>query len=173
MIVQGRAWRLGDNVDTDQLLPGRYLSLTEPAELARHCLEDVRPDFCVGVKAGDLLVAGENLGCGSSREHAPLALKTLGISCLVAASFARIFFRNSINLGLPALTCPEAVAGIADGDLLRIDLESGEIENLTHPARFQAPPLPDFLTEIIRAGGMTAYVRGALARRQADHRLGR
>lgn len=166
MIIEGRAWRLGDNVDTDQLLPGRYLSLTEPTELARHCLEDVRPDFRAGVKAGDVLVAGENLGCGSSREHAVLALNALGISCLVAASFARIFFRNCINLGLPALTCPEAVAGIADGDFLRIHPESGEIENLTRATRFQAPPLPDFLSDIIRAGGMTAYVREALIRRE-------
>jgi len=159
MVVQGRVWKLGDNVDTDQLAPGRYLSLTDPRELASHCLEDVLPEFHTSVEPGDIVVAGENFGCGSSREHAPIALKALGISCLVAGSFARIFFRNCINLGLPALTSLEAVAAIEDGDEVRIDLDTGRIENLTRPFECSAPPLPDFLTEIIDAGGMTAYVR--------------
>ncbi len=158
-IVEGRVWKLGDNVDTDQLLPGRYLSLTDPQELAAHCLEDVRPEFRAAVRPGDILVAGENLGCGSSREHAPIALKALGVSCLVAASFARIFFRNCINLGLPALTSVEAAVALEDGDRVRIDLQSGQIVNLSRPFECSVPPLPDFLTAIIDAGGMTEYVR--------------
>ena len=159
MIVQGRVWKLSDNVDTDQLVPGRYLSLTDAQELASHCLEDVLPEFVRQVKPGDIVVAGENFGCGSSREHAPLALKTLGISCLVAGSFARIFFRNAINLGLPALTSVEAAATIQDGDTLQIDLNIGQIKELTRGFECSATPLPDFLTDIINAGGMTAYVR--------------
>lgn len=159
MVIEGRVWKLGDNVDTDQLLPGRYLSLTDPAELAAHCLEDVRPDFGRQVRPGDIIIAGENMGCGSSREHAPLALKALGISCLVAKSFARIFFRNAINLGLVALTCPEAAGAIEDGDRVRVDLASGRIENLSRPFEATFSPLPAFLVEIVDAGGMTAYVR--------------
>jgi 3-isopropylmalate/(R)-2-methylmalate dehydratase small subunit len=159
MIVQGRVWKLGDNIDTDQLLPGRYLSLTDPRELAMHCLEGLRPDFASEARLGDIVVAGENLGCGSSREHAPIALRALGISCLLASSFARIFFRNCINLGLPALVSPEGALAISDVDLVRIDLGSGRIENLTTGSAFLSPPLPPFLAEIIQAGGMTAYVR--------------
>jgi 3-isopropylmalate/(R)-2-methylmalate dehydratase small subunit len=162
MLVQGRAWTLGDNVDTDQLVPGRYLSLTDPQELASHCLEDMIPGFHELAQPGDIVVAGENFGCGSSREHAPTALKALGISCLLASSYARIFFRNCINLGLPALTSPEAVRAIQDGDEVRIDLETGEIENLTRPFRGSAPPLSAFLVEIIEAGGLTAYVHNRL-----------
>jgi 3-isopropylmalate/(R)-2-methylmalate dehydratase small subunit len=160
MIVRGRVWKLGDNVDTDQLLPGRYMTLTDPQELAAHCLENMRPEFHREVRPGDIVLAGENLGCGSSREHAPIALRALGVSCLVAASFARIFFRNCINLGLPALTSPEAAAAIADGDEVAIDLATGQIEDLTRGLRFAAPPLPPFLNEILTAGGLTAYVRG-------------
>ncbi|HEC35896.1 MAG TPA: 3-isopropylmalate dehydratase small subunit [Anaerolineae bacterium] len=159
MVVQGCVWKLGDNVDTDQLVPGRYLSLTDPQELASHCLEDVLPEFRTSVRPGDIVMAGENFGCGSSREHAPIALKALGVSCLVASSFARIFFRNCINLGLPVLTSSEAVATIEDGDQVRIDLETGWIEDLSRPFQCSAPPLPDFLTEIIDAGGITAYVQ--------------
>jgi len=164
MIVQGRAWKLGDNVDTDQLLPGRYLSLTDPQELATHCLEGIIPHFHERVEAGDVIVAGENLGCGSSREHAPAALKALGISCLVASSYARIFFRNCINLGLPALTAPEAVAGIENGDEVRIDLETGDVENLTRPFHSWTKPLSGFVLDIIEIGGLTAYVRQRLGR---------
>ena len=167
MIVQGRAWRLGDNIDTDQLVPGRYLSLVDPKELASHCLEGLRPELAREAKQGDIVVAGENLGCGSSREHAPMALRALGISCLVASSFARIFFRNCINLGLPALTSPEAVAAISDGDEVRIDPDSGKIQNLTTAATFQSAPLPAFLREIIEAGGMTEYVRGQMKERHS------
>jgi 3-isopropylmalate/(R)-2-methylmalate dehydratase small subunit len=162
MIVQGRVWKLGDNVDTDRLLPGRYLSLTDPVELASHCLEDVLPEFSRQVRPGDIVVAGDNLGCGSSREHAPLALKALGISCLVARSYARIFFRNAINLGLPALTSPEAAEGLEQGDKVRIDLLSGQLENLSRPFRCFVPALPAFLSDIIDAGGMTPYVRNRI-----------
>ncbi len=162
MIIEGRAWKLGDNVDTDQLVPGRYLSLTDPQELASHCLEDMIPRFHELVRPGDVVVAGENFGCGSSREHAPAAMKALGISCLLATSYARIFFRNCINLGLPALTSPESISGIQDGDEVRIDVKTGEIENLTHPFRCSAPPLAPFLIEIIEAGGLTTYVREQL-----------
>jgi 3-isopropylmalate dehydratase small subunit len=167
VIIRGRVWKLGDNVDTDQLVPGRYLSLTDAQELASHCLEDVLPEFVSQVQPGDIIVAGENFGCGSSREHAPIALKTLGISCLVAASFARIFFRNAINLGLPALTSSEAAAAIQGGDTLQIDLDIGHIRDLTQGVEFSVAPLPGFLTEIIDAGGMTAYVREQVKRRKA------
>jgi 3-isopropylmalate/(R)-2-methylmalate dehydratase small subunit len=167
MVVQGRVWKLGDNVDTDQLLPGRYLSLTEPQELAAHCLEDIRPEFSQQVQPGDVVVAGENFGCGSSREHAPLALKGLGISCLIAHSYARIFFRNAINLGLPAITSPEAAVALEDGDQVRIDLDSGQIENLDRPFRTFFPPLPGFLAEILNVGGLTAYVRERVRERQS------
>jgi 3-isopropylmalate/(R)-2-methylmalate dehydratase small subunit len=167
MSIQGRVWKLGDNVDTDQLLPGRYLSLTDAQALGSHCLEDVLPEFSKQVKAGDVVVAGKNFGCGSSREHAPVALKALGISCLVAESFARIFFRNAINLGLPALTSPEAAAALRDGDEVRIELDSGTIENLSRSFQGTATPLPGFLAEIIEAGGMTAHVRERMRRRRA------
>jgi 3-isopropylmalate/(R)-2-methylmalate dehydratase small subunit len=167
MLVQGRVWKLGDNVDTDQLVPGRYLTLTDPQELASHCLEDMIPRFHELARAGDVVVAGENFGCGSSREHAPTALTALGISCLLASSYARIFFRNCINLGLPALTSPEAASAIQDGDEIRIDLQTGEIENLTRSFRSSAPPLSAFLVQIIEAGGLTAYVRNRLGAGEA------
>lgn len=163
MIVEGRAWVLGDNVDTDQIVAGRYLSLTDPEELAKHCLEGPLPDFHRSVEPGDILVAGDNLGCGSSREHAVIALKAAGISCLVARSFARIFFRNAINLGLPALISPEAVEGVAPGDRIRIDLDAGELVDLTNSFRCSVAPLPDSLQEIIGVDGLMGYVRQRLA----------
>ncbi len=162
MIVAGRVWKLGDNVDTDQLLPGRYLSLTDPQDLASHCLEDTVPRFRELVQPGDIVVAGENFGCGSSREHAPAALKALGISCLLARSYARIFFRNCINLGLPALTSPEAVSFIQDRDEIRVNVETGEIDNLTRQCQCSASPLSPFLLKIIEAGGLTDYARHRL-----------
>ena len=168
MMVQGRAWKLGDNVDTDQLLPGRYLSLTDPQELALHCLEDAHPGFRKRAEPGDVVVAGENFGCGSSREHAPAALKALGVSCLVASSYARIFFRNCINLGVPALTSPEAVSTIEDGDQVRINLETGEIENLTRRLSCSACALHPFLLRIVDAGGLTDYVRRRLNAKTGD-----
>jgi 3-isopropylmalate/(R)-2-methylmalate dehydratase small subunit len=173
MVLQGRVWKLGDNVDTDQLVPGRYLSMTDPQELAAHCLEDTMPRFRGHAQPGDIIVAGENFGCGSSREHAPTALKALGISCLLASSYARIFFRNCINLGLPALTSPEAISSIRDGDEVRVDVETGEIENLTRSFRCSAPPLSPFLLRIIEAGGLTAYVRHRLDAERSTPRAGR
>ena len=162
MVLEGRVWKLGDNVDTDQLLPGRYLSLTDPKDLASHCLEDTVPRFRELAQPGDIVVAGENFGCGSSREHAPAALKAMGISCLLASSYARIFFRNCINLGLPALRSPEAVSSIQHRDRIRVSVETGAIESLTRPFRCSASPLSSFLLKVIEAGGLTDYVREIL-----------
>jgi len=151
------------NVDTDAIIPARYLSAVDPAELAAHCLEDVNPDFPRLVRPGDLVVAGKNFGCGSSREHAPLALKGAGVSCVVAQSFARIFYRNAINIGLPILECPANLAGsLAPGDILRVDLEQGLITAPRSGGRFQAVPFPPFMQEIIKSGGLIEYVRSRL-----------
>jgi 3-isopropylmalate/(R)-2-methylmalate dehydratase small subunit len=170
MIARGRIWKVGANVDTDQLVPGRYLNLNDPAELASHCLEEILPAFHQLAKPGDILVAGANFGCGSSREHAPIALKALGISCLVAESFARIFFRNCVNLGLPALVSPEAAGALQDGDEVSIDLVTGSIEDLTRQLHFATPPIPSFLGELFISGGMTSYVRQRLQAQQATNR---
>lgn len=165
MVLEGRAWRYGRDVDTDVIIPARYLSATDAGELGGHCLEDLDPGFASKVEEGDIVVAEENFGTGSSREHAPLALKGCGVSCVVASSFARIFYRNAINVGLPILECPEAVAGTGTGDRLRIDLERGVIENLTTGGSFQAAPFPDFAREIISLGGLEAYVSSRLRER--------
>lgn len=162
MILEGDAWRLGRNVDTDAIIPARYLDTTSRKELASHCMEDLDPDFCTKVKEGDIIVAEENFGSGSSREHAPLAIKGCGISCVIASSFARIFYRNAINIGLPILECPEAVEDIETGDRLRIDLEEGRVENLSSGNSFHAAPFPGFMREIITRGGLVQYVKGRL-----------
>jgi 3-isopropylmalate/(R)-2-methylmalate dehydratase small subunit len=154
-----RVWRLGDNVNTDQIIPGRYNVTTDRAQLAQHCLCEHRPDFAAGVAAGDVLVAGRNFGCGSSREHAAVALKATGLAAVVAVSFARIFYRNAINIGLPVLIAPEAVAELADGDEVSIDTAAGTIHNLTHDRLFQAQPLPPFVQRIVEAGGIIPLVR--------------
>lgn len=154
----GRAWKLGDDIDTDAIIPARYLNTTEACVLAKHCLENIDPHFASRVKQGDILVAGKNFGCGSSREHAPLALVAAGISCVIAASFARIFFRNSLNIGLPIFESPEAAAGIAPGDLVRVRAAAGAIENLTRAEKYQAVPFPPFMQELIKAGGLIPYV---------------
>jgi 3-isopropylmalate/(R)-2-methylmalate dehydratase small subunit len=161
--LRGKAWRVGDNVDTDQIIAGRYLSLTDPKELASHCFEDSYPELAKGFAQGDVIVAGENLGCGSSREHAVVALKALGASCLIASSFARIFFRNCINQGLLPLECPSAVAGIEAGDEVSVDSATGTIENGTRGVVFDFKPLPSFLEEILAVGDMTTYVRDRLS----------
>jgi 3-isopropylmalate/(R)-2-methylmalate dehydratase small subunit len=166
MSTKGRVWKYGDHVDTDAILPARYLSLSTLEELARHCMEDVDAIFAAGVQLGDVIVAGENFGCGSSREHAPLAIKGAGVSCVVARSFARIFYRNAINVGLPILECPAAVDGIESGHQLAIDLEAGQICNLTTGQVHQAEPYPPFMLEIIRAGGLVPYTRQRLEYRQ-------
>jgi 3-isopropylmalate/(R)-2-methylmalate dehydratase small subunit len=161
---RGTAWKVGDNVDTDQIIAGRYLSLTDSEELATHCFEESYPELSTGFARSDLLVAGENLGCGSSREHAVIALKALGVTCIIASSFARIFFRNCLNLGLLPLECPDAVAGIEPGDEVRVDPDAGRIENISKGLVFEFKPLPSFLHEILAAGDMTAYVRNRLSK---------
>ena len=162
MTLEGNAWRYGRDVDTDVIIPARYLALTAVEELAAHCLEDLDSEFACNVQEGDIIVAEENFGSGSSREHAPLAIKGSGISCVIASSFARIFYRNAINVGLPILECPEAVEDIKTGDRLRVDLEKGSIENLSTGNAFQAQPFPEFMREIISVGGLVAYVRNRL-----------
>jgi 3-isopropylmalate/(R)-2-methylmalate dehydratase small subunit len=155
----GKAWRYGDSVDTDVIIPARYLTTSDPVELAPHALEDLDPDFASSVGAGDVVVAGENFGCGSSREHAPLALKGAGVSAVVASSFARIFFRNAINTGLPIVTCPAAVAATDSGDEITVDVAAGVVRNETNGREFAADPLPEFVMEIVRAGGLVPWVR--------------
>ncbi|HFD39278.1 MAG TPA: 3-isopropylmalate dehydratase small subunit [Anaerolineae bacterium] len=162
MILQGKTWKYGDNVDTDVIIPARYLNLSTPEELAPHCLEDLDAGFAGQVQPGDMIVAGENFGCGSSREHAPLALKGAGVSAVVARSFARIFYRNAINVGLPILESPAAVEGTEAGHRLEIDLEAGRIRNLTTGQTYRAEPYPPFMLEIIRAGGLVPYTVGKL-----------
>ena len=156
--LRGRAHRYGDNVNTDVIIPARYLTTSDVAELAAHCMEDLDSEFVRKVQPGDVIVGGENFGCGSSREHAPLAIKGAGVSCVIAASFARIFFRNCINVGLPALVCPEAAAKIRDGDEVAIGLGGGVIEHVTSGRSYQAEPFPEFLQRIIAAGGLRAYI---------------
>jgi 3-isopropylmalate dehydratase small subunit len=163
MEVRGKAFAYGDNVDTDVIIPARYLNTTDPAELASHCMEDLDPSFVQSVKSGDVIVAGRNFGCGSSREHAPLAIKASGVSCVVASSFARIFYRNAINIGLPILELPDSGALAKMGDEIRIELESGVVENLTTGQKAQARGFPPFMRGIIAAGGLIGYVRGRAA----------
>jgi len=161
--LQGRAHRLGANIDTDALIPARYASLTDPQDLGRHLLEGMEEGFYRKLRPWDMLVAETNFGCGSSREHAPLAIKGAGISCVIAQSFARIFFRNAINIGVPVLECPQAPE-IASGDLLEVDLETGEIQNRTQHCSYRAAPYPPFMLEIVQAGGLVEYTRQRLQR---------
>ena len=156
--MKGTAWRFGDDVDTDAIIPARYLNTIDPQELARHCMEDADATFAERVKPGDIIVAGKNFGCGSSREHAPLAIKAAGIACVIAAGFARIFYRNAFNIGLPILESPEAAAGTQAGDELEVDLASGEIRNLTRGTAFKAHPIPPFMQELIKDGGLIEHV---------------
>jgi 3-isopropylmalate/(R)-2-methylmalate dehydratase small subunit len=167
MKLQGRTWTYGDNVDTDVIIPARYLNVSTAEELATHCMEDLDPQFSKAVQPGDVIVAGENFGCGSSREHAPLAIKGAGVSCVVARSFARIFYRNAINVGLPILESPAAAEGIERGHQLDIDLEAGQIKNLTTGAVYQAEPYPPFMMDIINAGGLVPYTRQRLEGEQS------
>lgn len=165
-MLRGRVHKYGVNVDTDAIIPARYLNVSAPAELARHCMEDIDTGFVEKVKPGDIIVATTNFGCGSSREHAPLAIKAVGVSCVIADTFARIFFRNGINTGLPLLECAEAVAGTSDGDELEVDLSTGRIKNLTTGGEFRARPYPDFMSELIAAGGLIEYTRRRVAARR-------
>jgi 3-isopropylmalate/(R)-2-methylmalate dehydratase small subunit len=152
-------------VDTDVIIPGVYLTLTEPGELAKHCMEGIDSEFSQKVKKGDIIVADTNFGCGSSREHAPIAIKASGISCVIAKSFARIFFRNAINIGLPLLECPQAADESEAGDTLEVELESGKIRNITKNRLYQAKPYPDFMLELISAGGLIEHTRKKLGAR--------
>lgn len=163
MKLKGKVHKFGSNVDTDAIIPARYLNVSDAQELAKHCMEDIAPDFVRRVEPGDIIVADSNFGCGSSREHAPLAIKAAGISCVIARSFARIFFRNGINIGLPLLECGEAVDNTSDGDLLEVDLATGEITNLTRGKSFVAKPYPEFMMGIVAAGGLIEYTRKKLA----------
>ncbi|MEN6414622.1 MAG: 3-isopropylmalate dehydratase small subunit [Veillonellales bacterium] len=160
MILTGKVWRYGDNVDTDVIIPARYLNTSLPQELAKHCMEDIDTTFAGSVKTGDILVAGRNFGCGSSREHAPVAIKASGITCVIAASFARIFYRNAINIGLPLLELGEDVSGIREGDKVEVDLAGGMVTNKTTGQVLTAQPLPGFIQDIARAGGLINYVKG-------------
>lgn len=155
-----RAWKFGDDVDTDVIIPARYLNQTSPEHLAAHCMEDADAQFAQEVQPGDVMVGGKNFGCGSSREHAPLAIKSAGVQVVIAESFARIFYRNSLNIGLPILECPEAVQGIESGDDVSVNLETGEIQNITKGTCYQARPFPPFMQELIQAGGLIPYVKG-------------
>jgi len=158
-MLKGRVHKYGANVDTDAIIPARYLNISEPQELAGHCMEDIDRDFVNRVKPGDIIVATTNFGCGSSREHAPLGIKAAGVACVIANSFARIFFRNAINIGLPLLESEAAVIGTQDGDQLEVDLACGKIKNLTRGGEFSAKPYPEFMAEIIDAGGLIEYTR--------------
>ena len=158
MKIKGKAWKFGDDVNTDEIIPARYLNTSDPDELASHCMEDIDPDFVKKMSPGDIIVADKNFGCGSSREHAPIAIKVAGISCVIARSFARIFYRNSINIGLPILECEEAASKIAEGDEIEVDLASGTITNVTKNETYKARPFPEFMQEIIGAGGLMNYV---------------
>lgn len=154
MQFKGTAYRCGRDVDTDVIIPARYLTTSDPVELARHCMEDLDPDFSSKVVQGDIVVADENFGCGSSREHAPIAIKASGIDVVIAKSFARIFYRNAINIGLAIMECPEAADGISQGDMVKVDADEGLITNETTGEVFRAQPFPPFLQEIIQAGGL-------------------
>lgn len=159
MEFHGKVHKFGADIDTDAIIPARYLNTSDPAELAQHCMEDADSRFPARVKAGDIIVADKNFGCGSSREHAPIAIKAAGVSCVVAKSFARIFYRNAINIGLPILECAAAVDGAAEGDELQVNLETGSIKNLRTSQEFKAIPFPPFMQAIMAEGGLINYLK--------------
>ena len=158
MKANGKVIKYGDNIDTDVIIPARYLNSSDPAELATHCMEDIDKDFIKNVKKGDIIVASKNFGCGSSREHAPIAIKAAGVSCVIAETFARIFYRNAINIGLPIIECPAASQGIDAGDEVEIDFDSGMIYNHTKNTQFQGQAFPEFMQKIIAAEGLINYI---------------
>lgn len=159
MNAKGPVFKYGDNIDTDVIIPARYLNTQSPAELAAHCMEDIDKTFVTRVKAGDIMVGGENFGCGSSREHAPVAIKAAGIDCVIAKSFARIFYRNSINIGLAIVECPEAVDAISEGDTVEADLDNGIIRDVTTGKKFHVAPFPEFIQTIIANGGLIESIK--------------
>jgi 3-isopropylmalate/(R)-2-methylmalate dehydratase small subunit len=158
-MIKGRVFKYGDNVDTDVIIPARYLNIGDRKELASHCMEDIDGEFIKSVNPGDIIASGKNFGCGSSREHAPLVIKLSGISCIIAETFARIFYRNAVNIGLPILECPEAARDIANGDKVEVDLNSGKITNVTKGKTYQAESFPEFMQDIIKAEGLINYVK--------------
>jgi 3-isopropylmalate dehydratase, small subunit len=159
MEARGKAIKYGDNIDTDVIIPARYLNTSEPAELASHCMEDIDKEFLNKVKNGDIMVAGKNFGCGSSREHAPIAIKASGISCIIAETFARIFYRNAINIGLPIIECKDAARDISDGDKLVIDFDTGLITNTTSNKTYTGAAFPEFMQQLISADGLIGYIK--------------
>lgn len=161
MKATGRVFKYGDNVDTDVIIPARYLNTSDPKELAAHCMEDIDLDFAKEVKEGDIIVANKNFGCGSSREHAPIAIKESGISCVIASTFARIFYRNAINIGLPILECNQAVKSIEAGDKLEVNFDTGIIKNLTKNEEYQGQAFPEFMQKIINSNGLIGYIKNS------------
>ena len=161
MKATGRVFKYGDNVDTDVIIPARYLNTSEPKELAAHCMEDIDLDFAKKVQEGDIIVANKNFGCGSSREHAPIAIKESGISCVIASTFARIFYRNAINIGLPILECDQAVKSIEAGDKLEVNFDTGVIKNLTKNEEYQGEAFPEFMQKIINSNGLIGYIKNS------------
>ena len=157
-MLKGSAFRFGDDVDTDAIIPARYLNTSDPDELASHCMEDADPEFMAKMTGGDMIVGGKNFGCGSSREHAPIAIKAAGISCVIAGSFARIFYRNAFNMGLPIFESEEAAMGIVTGDKVEVDPKTGVIMNVTKNEQYQAEPYPPFMVDLIEAGGLIPYL---------------
>lgn len=165
MIIKGKVWKFRDNIDTDVIIPARYLNTSDPEELALHCMEDYDPQFTKEMSRGDIIVTGKNFGCGSSREHAPIALKAAGVACIIAQSFARIFFRNAINIGLPIFESVEVVDQCSQGDILEVDTVKGEIKNLSKDKVYKTNLLPEFIQKIIAVGGLKEYVKEEIKRR--------
>ncbi len=157
--IRGKVWKYGNDINTDEIVPARYLNVSDAGELAKHCLEDLDKNFAKKVKTGDIIVAGKNFGCGSSREHAPLAIKEAGVSCVIAKSFARIFYRNAINIGLPIFESKEAARNIKDGDRVEVDLVKGGIKNLRDGKHYLSQAFPDFMQDIIKAGGLMKWIK--------------
>ncbi len=162
MMLKGHVWKFGSDIDTDAIIPARYLNTSDPAELAKHCMEDADKDFAKKIKKGDIIVAGKNFGCGSSREHAPISIKACNISCVIAKSFARIFYRNAFNIGLPILESPEASDKIKEGDEIEVDTEKGIIKNLTKKEDYKVSPIPLFMQELINAGGLMEWTKNRI-----------
>jgi 3-isopropylmalate/(R)-2-methylmalate dehydratase small subunit len=164
-MLKGKAHKFGADIDTDRIIPARYMVTSDPGELAKHCMEDADPEFVGRVTPGDVMIAGKNFGCGSSREHAPVAIKAAGISCVIAKSFARIFYRNAFNMGLPILESAEASEGVESGHEIEVDLDTGAIRNLTTGKSFQARPVPPFMQQLLRDGGLMAHLAKRIAAR--------
>ncbi|HEX9060969.1 MAG TPA: 3-isopropylmalate dehydratase small subunit [Clostridia bacterium] len=162
MSINGKVIKYGDNVDTDVIIPARYLNTSDPVELAAHCMEDIDQSFVKRVKKGDIMVAGRNFGCGSSREHAPIAIKASGVSCVIAQTFARIFYRNAINIGLPIIESPEAAVDISEGDEVKVDFDTGDITNVTKNKVYKGVPFPEFMQGIMDSDGLIGYIRNSL-----------